>query len=493
MDDLNMIWNEVVRILSLEVNNIQIQNWILPLTPVSLDDTTLVLDAKTRFIRTMVEKQYVESIRLYTEYLIRRPIQVRLIDPEEDSYRSISAGARPAERPAPPVFEQKSAPQAAEPARFPAYAPETARVEPERFSPEPYAPAGNGRETLNPKYTMNSFVTGPSNEFAVAAARAVVKNPGTTYNPFFIYGGSGLGKTHLMQAIALEILDADPTKNVYYITSEKFMNEMIAMIENGSNAEKERFRKKYRSIDVLLIDDIQFIAGKKATMEEIFHTFNDLKEENKQIILSSDKPPRELTNLEERLVTRFEGGMTADIQPPDFETRVAILNHKMRGQAINLPPYVLECIASNVSTSIRELEGALLKVIAFFIYKKVNATGISKNEALDITREALKLYEKKELTISVADIMNFVTRKYDLEKGDLISDSRKNSIAQPRQIAMYLAKKMTTLSYVAIGKAFKRDHSTVIYAVDKIEEKCGSNPSFKEELKGVMEQLKNNG
>ena len=291
-----------------------------------------------------------------------------------------------------------------------------------------------------------------------------------------------------MQAIAHEILQSDPQKKVLYITSENFMNEMIAVIENGTNAEKENFRHKYRSIDVLLIDDIQFIAGKKATMEEVFHTFNDLKEAGKQIVLSADKPPKELKNLEDRLVTRFEGGMTVDIQQPDFETRVAILNHKMKGEAVKLPQYILEFIANNITANIRELEGALLRVLAYYRFKE-GSENLSKEEAMAIAREALKIEEYTENKLSSDEIIRRVCEYYNLSLHDMTSKSRQGSIVLPRQVAMYLCRELTNESLVAIGRSFARDHTTIMHAVDKIRARMEKEASIKEDVTSLVTQL----
>lgn len=495
MNDLLMIWDEVVSMMDVQLNSLQVKTWIGPLKPISLSDGHLILDATSSFIRGMVQKKYLDSLQECMSYLCKQPISVELIDPSQSDYylilkktmiedngqvswNSREAGAE--HFPEQGSFEEE----------FFSSTSMFHQIE-ERKSKNESLRRQNGYDTLNPKYTMESFVVGPSNEFAVAAAKAVISNPGMSYNPLFIYGGSGLGKTHLMQAIAHQILVHDPHKKVLYITSEKFMNEMIAMIENGTNAEKEKFRQKYRSIDVLLIDDIQFIAGKKATMEEMFHTFNDLKEANKQIVLSSDKPPKELRNLEERLVTRFEGGMTADIQQPDFETRVAIINHKLRSEHLEIPSYVSKFIANHITSNIRELEGALLKVSAFFRYKSIDPMTAPQNQVLEQTRAALKLQEQQETVITMESIMNLITEHYDLEKGALTSKSRQSSVVLPRQIAMYLCRKLTNLSLKNIGHGFERDHTTAIHAIDKIEASIKEDDQFKKEIDELIQELRN--
>lgn len=477
MDDLNMIWNEVVNMLDLELNNIQIKNWIKPLKPLTLEGDHIVLDTTSSFIGSMVNRNYIDNIEKCLSYICEKPIKVKLVDPSSDYYKNISDVIKindiNEEEIEEKEYERKTA--------------DNLRKKNEELSS---LRERNGYNTLNPKYTMSSFVRGNSNDFAYATAKAVISNPGSIYNPLFIYGLSGLGKTHLMQAIAHAILEDDPEKKVLYITSENFMNEMIAVIENGTNKEKENFRKKYRSIDVLLIDDIQFIAGKKATMEEVFHTFNDLKEANKQIVLSADKPPKELKNLEERLVTRFEGGMTADIQQPDYETRLAILNNKMKGESITLPQYIVEFIAENVTANIRELEGALLKVSAYIHYKSNKNGESSKDENMAFAREALKIRQSGEVEVTIEDVIKRVSEYYNLEANDLTSKSRTQTIAFPRQIAMYLSRRLTDLSLVAIGRSFTRDHTTVMHAVDKVEASIKKDGSIKEDVEILIDQLK---
>ncbi len=486
MNDLTMIWDEVLTMLDLELNPIQLKTWIQPLVPISLTKGVLLLDCTSHFIHSMVEKKYEASIREAITFICEQPIIIELIDPSMDDY------------------EQKIQP-------FPSTAADSAmqnvdtvpdskmktEEDPQMISQKLQEKKElllqqrrhNGYMTLNPKYTMESFVRGASNDFAYATAKAVIRDPGHIYNPLFIYGLSGLGKTHLMQAIAHELLQIDPTKTVLYITSENFMNEMIGVIENGTNAEKENFRHKYRSIDMLLIDDIQFIAGKKATMEEVFHTFNDLKEAGKQIVLSADKPPKELKNLEDRLVTRFEGGMTVDIQQPDFETRVAILQHKMKGESVSLPQYIIEFIADHITANIRELEGALLRVLAYFRFKEGDGHTLSKEEELAIAREALRIEEQKSTELSTQEIIRRVSEYYNLKSGDLQSKSRQGAIVLPRQIAMYLCRELTNESLVTIGAAFGRDHTTVMHAVDKIRSCLEKDESIKADVEALRTQL----
>lgn len=514
MNEMTMIWDEVISMLSLKLNKIQLKNWIQPLVPLYIEDDTFVLDSTSSFISSMVRKNYQDKVEKCLSYICQRPIQISMIDPSSAHYDAAITKAK--------IYQSRQTNEESkdEKQQEEDFFPEDSKSQEDRPKEESRKPLSksktspkenfqesfheksqrikalqekNGYNSLNHKYTMENFVRGPSNDFAYAASKAVIANPGNLYNPLFIYGLSGLGKTHLMQAIAHEILRNDPYKRILYITSENFMNEMIATIENGSNKEKEKFRRMYRSIDVLLIDDIQFIAGKKATMEEIFHTFNDLKEANKQIILSADNPPKELKNLEERLVTRFEGGMTVDIQQPDFETRVAILNHKMKEESITLPPYVVDYIAENITDNIRELEGALLKVIAYFHFQNQNINPDAVDENMTLVREALKLNEENPPVITVEEIMRVVTEYFQLESQDLTSKSRTSSIAFPRQIAMYEARKQTNLSLVAIGRSFFRDHTTVMHAVDKVKLKIKEDPQVKKDVQNIERKFKQGG
>ncbi len=314
---------------------------------------------------------------------------------------------------------------------------------------------------LNPKYTFDSFVIGNSNRFAHAASLAVAESPAKAYNPLFIYGGVGLGKTHLMHAIGHYILNNNPKSQVVYVSSEKFTNELINSIKDDKNVE---FRNKYRNIDILLVDDIQFIAGKERTQEEFFHTFNALYEANKQIIISSDRPPKEIPTLEDRLRSRFEWGLIADIQAPDFETRMAILKKKADVEKLNIPNEVMVYIATKIKSNIRELEGALIRIVAF-------SSLTNKEISVDLASEALKdiISSKQTRQVTIDIIQEVVANYYNLKIEDLKSARRTRNIAFPRQIAMYLSRKLTDMSLPKIGEEFGgRDHTTVIHAYEKI-------------------------
>jgi chromosomal replication initiator protein len=332
-------------------------------------------------------------------------------------------------------------------------------------SDEPIAPSH-----FNPKYLFRNFVEGKSNEFALAAARRVAENPSLSYNPLFVYGGVGLGKTHLLHAIGHEIQRSRPQLRVLYLVAEQFVNELINSIRYDR---MPAFRERYRTIDVLMIDDVQFIANKERTQEEFFHTFNTLYTSQKQIIVSSDSSPRNIPTLEERLRSRFEWGLIADIQPPDLETKMAILQRKAALEGAQLPEDVAEFIAQQVKSNIRELEGLLTRVIAF-----ASLTGKPLSPAL--ARETLKdILPEEGKRPSAAEIIKFVARHYDLKVSEIKSKSNSRQIVIPRQVAMYLCKRLTDLSYPDIGKLFNdKHHSTVMYSVEKVQQMRESDSDF---------------
>jgi chromosomal replication initiator protein len=334
---------------------------------------------------------------------------------------------------------------------------------------------------LNPRYTFDNFVVGPFNELPHAAAWAVSENPGTVYNPLFIYGGVGLGKTHLLQAIGNKVVSTFPEKRVKYIPSERFTTEVINSIKNQSI---EQFKETYRKIDVLIIDDVQFLAGKEKTQEEFFHLFNSLYETNKQIIISSDRPPKAISALEERLRSRFEGGMIADISTPDFESRVAILKQKAQEKNVFVDDLVLEYIASSIQSNIRELEGALNRLVAF---QKINNQLVD----LEIAKKLLKrVIQPRSKRITFQKVVQVVAEFYSLSQKDLFQNSRKKEIVRPRQIAMYFLRKEINYSFPSIGKKFGgKDHTTAIYAFEKIAKEIEKNENLAEEINLIRERL----
>ena len=337
------------------------------------------------------------------------------------------------------------------------------------------------QSTLNSRFTFDNFVVGPSNRFAAAAGLAVAESPAKAYNPFFIYGRVGLGKTHMIQAITHKLLELHPKLKHCYMSSEKFTNELIDAIRHRSTAE---FRKKYRNIDVLLIDDVQFIAGKESTQEEFFHTFNSLHDNHKQIIITSDRPPKEISNLEERLSSRFSWGLITDIQPPDFETRMAILRKKVENESVKVPHDVVEFIAEQIKTNIRELEGALIRVAAYSALE-------DKPISLELTKLILKdMVQETAKIISVEVVQKTVAQYFNVALLELRAQRRHKNIVLPRQIAMYLARQLTTMSLPEIGQAFGgKDHTTVLHSCKKIEREISQNSKIKEAVKNLTTAL----
>ena len=341
---------------------------------------------------------------------------------------------------------------------------------------------------LNPNYTFDTFVVGNNNRFAQSAALAVAESPGESYNPLYIYGGPGLGKTHLMHSIGHFILDQNPSANVIYVTSEDFTNEVIDSIRNGNAASMSKFRDKYRKVDVLMIDDVQFIIGKESTQEEFFHTFNALQTQGKQIILTSDKPPKDMETLEERIRSRFEWGLMADIGVPDYETRMAILRKKAESDHFDIDDEILNYIANNIKSNVRELEGALNKLSA---YNNLVNTKIT----MEIAEKELQNYitpdKPKEITPQL--IIEVVTEHFHISMDQMISKSRSSDIARPRQIAMFLCKNMTDIPLDTIGSFLGgRDHSTIIHGIRKITEEYENNDSTRTLIDTIKKKINPN-
>jgi len=347
---------------------------------------------------------------------------------------------------------------------------------------EPLTAAPTTLAGLNPRYTFDTFVVGPSNQFAHAACRAVAEAPSRSYNPMFIYGGVGLGKTHLMHAVGHYVLEHDPALKLTYISSERFMNEMINAVRYDRILE---FRERYRSVDVLLVDDIQFVSGKEGTQTEFFHTFNALYDAQKQIVLSSDRPPHEIPALEERLRSRFEWGLIADIQPPDLETKVAILKKKAENEVVPLPDNVAIYIAGRIKSNVRELEGSLVRLIA---YASLTGHEISLELAQDVLKNVL---EQDEKAVTIESIQKFVSDYYQLKISELKSRNNSKSIAMPRQIAMYLCKTLTHASLPEIGRSFGgKHHSTVIHSIKKVNDMRKRDGNFNNLLNSFLESIR---
>ncbi len=436
---LDNIWNEVLNLMKVELTEVSFNTWLKTIDPISISNTTVFLAAPNEFTKGILEGRYLNLIKSALKQVTNEDFQIEFSIPGE-------------------IIQQVEEPI----------------VEDKEF---------NERAILNPKYTFDSFVIGNSNRFAHAASLAVAEAPAQAYNPLFIYGGVGLGKTHLMHAIGHFILSNDPNSKVVYVSSEKFTNELINSIREYKN---EEFRNKYRNIDVLLIDDIQFIAGKEGTQEEFFHTFNALHESNKQIIISSDRPPKEIPTLEDRLRSRFEWGLITDIQPPDLETRIAILRKKANIENLKVSDEVLLYIATKIKSNIRELEGALIRIVA---YSSLTNSDID----LELAEEALKdiISEKKIIEVTPDLIKDFVSKEYNIKLEDFISRKRTRAIAYPRQIAMYLTRELTDLSLPKIGDEFGgRDHTTVIHAYDKISQELEEDIQLKRKLDKIIKDIK---
>lgn len=349
-------------------------------------------------------------------------------------------------------------------------------------------PVKGDHSNLNPNYTFDTFVVGNNNRFAQSAALAVAESPGESYNPLYIYGGPGLGKTHLMHSIGHFIIDQKPETKVIYVTSEEFTNEVIESIRNGNASSMTKFRDKYRTADVLMIDDIQFIIGKESTQEEFFHTFNALQTQGKQIILTSDKPPKEMETLEERIRSRFEWGLMADIGMPDYETRMAILRKKADADNFNIGDDVLNYIATNIKSNIRELEGALNKLLAFNNLERTEITmEIAERELANI------ITPDKPREITPQLIIEVVSEHYHISVDQMISKNRSSDIAKPRQIAMYLCKNMTSNSLDVIGSLLGgRDHSTIIHGIKKVTEEYESNETVRNTIETIKKKINPN-
>ena len=362
-------------------------------------------------------------------------------------------------------------------------------LKPESKQPAPVLSQNHIKSNLNIKYTFDTFVVGNSNKFAHTAALAVAESPGESYNPLYIYGGPGLGKTHLMHSIGNFILNEHPDMKVLYVTSEEFTNEVIESIRSTNNATSmSKFREKYRTVDVLMIDDIQFIIGKESTQEEFFHTFNALHSAGKQIVLTSDKPPKDMEILEARIRSRFEWGLMADIGYPDYETRMAILRRKVESEKIHLKDEILNYIAENIKSNIREIEGALNKLIA---YSNLEKTEITMEIAEKELQNIISPDKPKEITPQL--IIEVVSEHYQVSIDQMVSKSRTNAIVRPRQVAMYLCKNMTGTGMQSIGALLGgRDHSTIIHGANKIEEECKTDKELQMQIDAIKKKINPN-
>jgi chromosomal replication initiator protein len=442
------IWDQILTRIETKVNRHSFYTWFKPTSFVADGGHSITVRVPNALFKDWLTKHY--SVVL-SEALseVRRP-GASVVFVSEDS-------------PLPAVVEET-----------PPDAPVDVAAPPDATST---APAG-----LNPRYTFDTFIVGPSNQFAHAACRAVAEAPSRSYNPLFIYGGVGLGKTHLMHAVGHYVLRHDQTLKLTYISSERFMNEMINAVRYDRILE---FRERYRSVDVLLVDDIQFVSGKEGTQTEFFHTFNALYDAQKQIVLSSDRPPHEIPALEERLRSRFEWGLIADIQPPDLETKVAILKRKAEAEIVPLPDNVAMYIAARIKSNIRELEGSLIRLIAY-----ASLTG--REISLELAQEVLKnVIDQDDKAVTIETIQKFVSDYYQLKVGELKSRNNSKSVAMPRQIAMYLCKTLTHASLPEIGRSFGgKHHSTVIHSIKKVDELRKKDGDFNNLINSFLESFR---
>jgi chromosomal replication initiator protein len=450
--EIDTLWGKVLDKLEREVRTPAFGTWVKGVSPESLTGNVLTLQVPNEFAKHWLQSRYGALIRASIEELTGVAVEIRMVAHQDRSVDALSGN------------DEWVAPASTEAA-------------PAATATDEY------RSRLNDKYLFSTFVVGNSNRFAQAACLAVAEMPSRAYNPLFVYGGVGLGKTHLMHAIGHRVLEDRPTARVLYVSSETFTNEMINAIRSDRMV---LFRQRYRNIDVLLIDDIQFVAGKEGTQEEFFHTFEALHGAGKQIVISSDSPPKDIPTLEERLRSRFEWGLITDIQPPDLETRIAILAKKAQMEQLDVPGDILELIATRIDTNIRELEGALIRVIAY-------ASVIRAPLTLELAHEALKdvVVANRPRPITIRAIQEEVARHYDLKPDDFQSKRRTRAVAFPRQVAMYLARELTDASLPRIGEAFGgRDHTTVMHAYDKIQQERRRDPALNHLLEDMARRLK---
>ena len=445
MDKILEKWEEILQYVKKEheLSDISFDTWLKPLEVYSVEENLIYILVPSEQIGiSYLNKKYYLALRVAIAEILGIEYDIKFILPE-DAKKIRSVNSKGPKTPEPEVSK---------------------------------------RSNLNPNYTFDTFVVGSNNRFAQSASLAVAESPGEAYNPLYIYGGPGLGKTHLMHSIGHFILKKNPSAKVLYVTSEEFTNEVIESIRSGNASAMNKFREKYRTIDVLMIDDVQFIIGKESTQEEFFHTFNALHSAGKQIILTSDKPPKDMETLEERIRSRFEWGLMADIGAPDYETRIAILRRKVESDDMVLSDDILNYIANNIKSNIRELEGALNKLLAYSNLEKTDIT-------MDIAKKELQniITPDKPREITPQLIIEVVSEHFQISLDQMISKNRSNEIAKPRQIAMYLCKTMTDIPLDSIGSLLGgRDHSTIIHGIKKIGDEYDSN----EQTRNLIETIK---
>ena len=447
--EIEELWNKILEIIKEDLTPQAYNSWFSQTKAVKFGENKLIISAPGDFCKDWLEKHYT----VFIKDVLKRTLG------SDDNLK----------------IEFRTAEQ-----KFSAPAHSTLNLKKKTKKSEPFLK--NNKLALTPKYTFDNFVVGNGNRFAHAACLAVAQSPSKSYNPLFVYGGVGLGKTHLMQAIGRYIAQQNGKTKILYISSEKFTNEMIDSIRDDRTV---AFREKYRSVDVLLIDDIQFLAGKERTQEEFFHTFNTLYDSNKQIVITSDSPPKDIPTLENRLISRFEWGLITDIQPPDLETRIAILRKKAQSENLNVPAEVINFIADKIPSNIRQLEGALTRLVAFSTFTKKE---LSVSLAQDILKDIIPLENKK---ISINQIQKTVSDYYNIKVNFLLSKKRTKDIVLARQVAIYLSRELTDLSLISIGEVFgRRDHTTIIHSYNKIKNKIKKDKSFKNIIDNLTLNIK---
>ena len=434
MNSVADVWTNVLQQLKKDLSETTITTWFDELTAVDIRENTFYLHCPNDFKKRYIESLFIKNIKAALQDLFSMEFEVKILD--EAGLLEFQGGA----------------------------------------------PKKNSDRFTYEDFTFETFVVGPSNKLAYAASMAVAEHPAQNYNPLLIYGDSGLGKTHLLNAIQVEIKKNHPDFNIVYVDCEMFTNEIITAVKTATT---EQFRDKYRKADVLLIDDIQFLAGKESTQEEFFHTFNTLHNDGRQIVIASDRPAKEIKSLEERLRTRFEWGLTADIQPPDFETRVAIVKRKAELLNLDLPNDVAEYIANHLKQNIRQLEGAVKKLNAYYMLE-----GIAP--CIGVTTTAIKdtLNDSQPIPVTIEKILNEVARTYNVLPADIRGKKRNANVSAARQMTMYIIREVTGMSMEAIGQEFQRDHSTVVYSIKTMEENISRDQHLKEMCSDIMKNVR---
>ena len=434
MKSLSDLWDSILARLSGELSDMTIKTWFDEITVVTMEDSALVLHCSNPFKKNTVEARFLPHIKAALKDIFSTDLEVKILSDEQlAAYHGV-------------------------------------------------APDRPGNLFDSDAFTFETYVVGPQNKLAYAAAKAVAEKPAEGFNPLFIYGESGLGKTHLLYAIAHLMRSRRPESRIVYIKGDDFTNELVSSIRENRNAE---FREKYRQADILLVDDIQFIAGKIQTQEEFFHTFNTLYESGKQIVLTSDRPPREMTQLSDRLMSRFESGLMVDVAPPDFETRLAIIHNKAALLGVKLPNEVMDYIAENVTTNVRQLEGTLNKILA---YRDLLGDQVDEESVGRAVRDMLK--RSNEYVPSPKVIISYICSYYNIDEETLRGQSRSRDVVAARQLAMYLIRRMHATSLDGIGKEFgNRDHSTILHSLDKVEKQMQTDPKFAERVKEITTHI----